>query len=206
MRQLALILATTLVSLALTQACRADVPANGWNLHWQQCLPSYTTNQGFAVFNALVAPENAATGTIERFDDNLSSWKRQITIWRQPCPADDRFPAVFVRIHTLTDGPGTGFLTIYAVDLKLIQPAYLQLPTYAATMAICSNTVSCGDPIISQTSVTTAGDTLTFLLPHGFNQAFRLDQPFQFGWESAVGTVNVPSAVAEFVVFANDFE
>lgn len=73
-------------------------------------------------------------------------------------------------------------------------------------MAICSNTVACGDPIISQTTVTTVGDTLTFLLPHGFNRAFRLDQPFQFGWENANGTVSVPSAVDEFTLFANDFE
>lgn len=206
MRTHALTLAATFASLAITQTCRADVPANGWNLHWQQCLPSYTTNQGFAAFNALTAPENAATGTIERFDENLSSWKRQVTIWRQPCPAADRFPAVFVRIHTLEDGPGTGFLTIYAVDLKLVQPAYLQFPTQPASMAMCSNIVDCGRAIVSQTSVTTAGNTFTFLLAHGFDQAFRLDQPFQFGWESAVGTVTVPSAVDEFTVFANGFE
>ena len=121
-------------------------------------------------------------------------------------PIPDRFPAVFVRIHTLTDGPDTGFLTIYAVDLKLIQPAYLQLPTHAATMAMCSNIIDCGRVIVSQTSVTTAGNTFTFLLAHGFDQAFRLDQPFLFGWESAAGTVTVPSAVDEFRLFSNDFE
>ena len=196
----------TLASLVLAMPCHADTPANGWNLHWQQCLPSYTTNQGFAAFNALTAPENAATGAIERFDDNLSSWKRQITIWRQPCPADDRFPAVFVRIHTLSTGPGTGFLTIYGVNLKLIQPAHLQFPTYPASMAICANMADCGRAIVSQTSVTTAGNTLTFLLAHGFDQGFRLDQPFQFGWESADGTVTVPSAIDEFTIFSNDFE
>lgn len=206
MRPHTLALAAAMASLLFAQPSDAVAPANGWSLHWQQCLPSYTTNQGFAAFNAITAPAHAATGTIERVDDGLSSWKRQITIWRQPCPADNRFPAVFVRIHTLTDGPGTGFRTIYSVDLRLMQPAYLQMPTHAASMAICSNTDSCDFPIISQTSVTTAGKTLTFLLPHGFDQALRLDQPFEFGWESAIGTVAVPSAIDEFTLFSNGFE
>lgn len=198
--------AATLIALVLASVCNAAAPASGWNLHWQQCLPTYTTNGGFAAFNAIAAPANAATGTIERFDANLSSWKRQVTIWRQPCPADSRFPAIFVRIHTVTDGPGTGYKTIYAVELDLLQPDHLLLPTAPGAMSICSNTVDCERAIVSQTSVTTAGNTFTFLLSRAADESFRMDQPFDFGWESAIGTVHVPSALDEFTVFKNDFE